>query len=66
MKKQYIKPELELFRYKPEEGFSASMQVALHKDYVLVEGDDHSILRSADEVTEYTDASGEYQIGGWE
>lgn len=63
MKKNYIKPELELFKYMPEEGFAVS--VALTTDYVLIEGDDRTTLRSADEVTEYTDNNGEYEIGVW-
>ena len=50
----------------PEEGFAVSVSVSLHKDYVLVEGQNRDILRSADEVTEYTDETGQYQIGEWE
>ena len=64
MKKQYIKPTTEIFCYLPEEGFAIS--VALTTDYVLVEGDDRTTLRAADEVTEYTDQSGEYEVGIWE
>jgi len=66
MKKQYIKPMIEVFRYMPEEGFAWSEAIALHKDYVLVEGDNRDILRSADEVTEYTDGGGQFTIGEWE
>lgn len=66
MKKPYIKPELEVFCYMPEEGYSATLQVTLNKDYVLVEGDNRQSMRSADEVTEYTDQSGQFEIGGWE
>lgn len=64
MKKLYVKPALELFEYDPEEGFAVS--VALHKDYVLIEGDDRSTLRSADEVTEYTDNQGQWTTGDWD
>lgn len=64
MKKQYIKPCLELFEYRPERGFAWS-QVVASRDYVLVEGQDRQSLRSPDEVTEYTDNSGEYTTGSW-
>lgn len=65
MKKQYIKPALEIYRYAPEKGYSVT--IALDKDYVLIEGQtDHRTLRTSEEVTEYTDNNGEYQIGLWE
>ena len=64
MKKQYIKPALEVYRYMPEEGYKAT--VALDKDYVLIEGQsDNRTLRASEEVTEYTDAAGEYERGLW-
>lgn len=63
MKKQYIKPQLEIYLYSPEEGFATS--VALHKDYVLIEGNDRSTQRASEEVTEYTNAEGEFEIGEW-
>lgn len=61
MKKRYIKPLLETFKYQAEEGFATS--IALNKDYVLIQGDDHRTLRSAEEITEYTDNTGEYTTG---
>jgi hypothetical protein len=64
MKKQYIKPALEVYTYLPEEGYRVS--VALHKDYVLIEGNDNDGLRASDEITEFTDATGEYERGEWE
>lgn len=64
MKKRYIKPQLEVYRYSPEEGYSTT--VALHKDYVLIEGNDRSTQRASEEVTEYTDNSGEFEIGEWD
>ena len=64
MKKHYIKPTIEQYLYAPEEGFAVS--VALHKDYVLIEGDDGSTRRGSDEVTEFTDDEGEFMIGEWE
>ncbi len=64
MKKTYITPTLELFEYLPEEGYSASQPVALHTDYVLIEGDDRESLMVSDEVTEYTE-DGEYTTGEW-
>jgi hypothetical protein len=39
--------------------------VALDKDYVLIEGNDRDGLRASEEVTEYTDVSGEYERGNW-
>ncbi len=64
MKKQYIKPALEVYRYMPEEGYKAT--VALDKDYVLIEGNsDNRTLRASEEVTEYTDGNGEYERGLW-
>jgi hypothetical protein len=65
MKKTYIKPSLEAYVYRPEQGF-AKTPIYLYKDYALIEGDDQETLRSADEVTEYTDENGEYTTGLWE
>ena len=64
MKKTYIRPEIEIFQYAPEEGFANSL--ALYKDYVLIEGDDRSTMRASEEVTEFTDAEGEYVTGEWD
>ena len=63
MKKTYIKPELELFSYSPEEGYNVSL--ALNKDFVLIEGNDRSTLRASEEITEYTDENGEFTTGEW-
>lgn len=64
MKRKYIKPTVENYRYLPEEGYAAT--VALYKDYILIEGNDRTTLRAADEVSEYTDATGEWTTGEWE
>ena len=40
--------------------------MALYKDYILIEGNDRTTLRAADEVSEYTDATGEWSTGEWE
>lgn len=64
MKKPYIKPTIEVYSYMPEEGYAST--VALYKDYILIEGDDHSSLRAAEEVSEYTDESGEWTTGEWD
>lgn len=64
MKKQYIKPTVEVFQYLSEEGFAASQPVALHTDYVLIEGDSREDLMVSDEVTEYTE-NNEYTTGEW-
>lgn len=63
-KKQYITPRLEIYSYLPEEGYANS--VALKTDYALIEGNDRETLRASDEVTEYTDNSGEWTTGEWE
>lgn len=64
MKKRYIKPKIEAYRYSAEKGYWVS--VALHRDYVLIEGNDHNSLRASDEMTEFTDFSGEYATGIWD
>lgn len=64
MKKRYIKPAIETFLYEAEEGYK--LTVALDKDYVLIEGSDGNTLRASEEVTEYTNPDGEYEIGIWE
>lgn len=63
-KKPYIPPVIEVYAYRAERGYAHS--VALHRDYVLVEGDDRETLRAADEVSEYTDDQGEWTTGLWE
>lgn len=64
MKKPYVKPIVEVFNYMPEEGYSNSQAVALHTDYVLVEGDSREDLMVSDEVTEYSE-NDEYTTGSW-
>jgi hypothetical protein len=64
MKKRYVKPMLEAYSYSPEKGYAAT--VALYKDHLLIEGDDHQTLRAADEVSEYTGSDGEWTTGLWE
>lgn len=63
MKKRYIKPTLEVYRYSPEEGYATTVAM---KDYVIVEGTDRQSVRTADEVSEFTDNSGEWTTGEWE
>ena len=64
MKKRYIKPTIEVYRYMPEEGYANSQPVALHADYVLIEGDNREDLMVSDQVTEYTE-NDEYTTGAW-
>lgn len=64
MKRTYIKPALEVYRYGAERGYNVS--VGLHRDYVLIQGDDGQTLRASEEVTEYTDESGEFTTGVWD
>ena len=53
MKKRYIKPALEAYAYRPEKGYAVT--VALYKEHVLMEGDDHETVRAGEEVTEDSD-----------
>ena len=64
MKRPYIKPCLEVYTYMPDKGFANS--VALHKDYVLIEGNDRNTRRASEEINEFTDGEGEDTIGLWE
>lgn len=64
MKRQYIKPEIEVFDYVAEEGFAIS--AALHRDAVLDEARDMNTMRASEEITEFTDAAGEYENDYWE
>ncbi len=70
MKREYIKPILEVFPYRPERGYSATVgnytDDVRKDDYVLIQGGDRNIMRSTDEYTEYTNKEGEYEIGLWE
>lgn len=69
MKKKYIKPIVEHYLYSPEKGFAFSIanERAIHdRDYVLIEGTDRSSYMAAEEVTEYTDNTGQYTTGEWD
>ena len=68
MKKTYLSPTLEVFNYSPEEGYAVTVALrdATTNDYVLVEGTDRRSLLTADEVSEYTDNSGEFTTGEWD
>ena len=63
MKSKYITPVIEIYQYYPESGYSST--VALHKDHVLVEGNDNSTTRSSEEITDVTDYNGEYMSAEW-
>ena len=68
MKKTYIKPLLETYLYSPEKGFATSVGLANEnrmRDYMLIEGEDRGVRRASDELTEYTNESGEYETGMW-
>lgn len=66
MKKPYLKPTAEVYRYQPEKGYAVSVALEQHShDYVLIEGTDRSTMRSAEEVTEYQ-LDGQYTTGEWE
>ncbi len=64
MKKSYIKPQLEVYMYSAEKGFAWS-GIGLHKDYVLIEGNERETTRGSEELSEYTDNTGEYESGLW-
>lgn len=69
MKRTYVKPLLEVYPYSPEKGFaySIALENATHEhDYVIIEGSDRSVNRASEEVTEYTDAGGQYTTGEWD
>lgn len=69
MKRTYIKPVLETYLYMPESGFATTVGLTNKdqvKDYVLIEGEDRGTRRASDEMTEFTDNSGEYELGLWE
>lgn len=63
MKRKYVSPALEVYSYLAEEGYAAT--VALHKDYVLIEGNNTDVLRASEEYAEVTDSYGEYETGTW-
>ena len=63
MKRIYVKPALEVYDYLAEEGYAST--VALHRDYVLIEGNDNSTTRASEEITEITDGDGEYTASEW-
>lgn len=63
MKRTYVKPALEVYSYLAEEGYAHT--VALHRDHVLIEGNDNSTTRASEEIMEVTDYSGEYTAGDW-
>ena len=68
MKKRYLKPTLELYSYNPEKGYATSVALERNtrdRDYVLIEGDRHS-MRATEEVTEYTDEGGQFMTGEWD
>lgn len=64
MKRIYVKPALEVYDYLAEEGYAST--VALHRDYVLIEGNDNSTTRASEEITDITDESGEYTAAEWD
>ena len=69
MKKRYLKPTLEVFLYHAEKGFAFSIAKENFnhtRDYVIVEGSDRSSQIASEEVTEYTDNSGQFTTGEWE
>ncbi|MBR1784461.1 MAG: hypothetical protein IJ760_03360 [Bacteroidales bacterium] len=64
MKRPYLRPRLEAYSYLPERGYEGS-RVALHKDYVLIEGNDGTTLRSPENYVEYIE-DGEFTTGEWD
>lgn len=69
MKKSYLKPTVEVYLYSPEKGFahSIALENSTHdRDYVLIEGSNRSSQMAAEEVTEYTDNTGQFTTGEWD
>lgn len=69
MKKRYITPIVEVYLYSAEKGYATSLALEINtrdRDYVLIEGNDRSSMRASEEVTEYTDHSGQYETGEWD
>lgn len=71
MKSIYIKPQIEVFTYRPELGVKVSVGNDVNyderkDDYVLIQGGDRSIMRTSDVYTEYTDNEGQYETGLWD
>lgn len=64
MKRKYVSPALEVYSYLAEEGYAAT--VALHKDYVLIEGNNTDVLRASEEFANVSDDDGEYTSGEWD
>ncbi len=64
MKRHYVSPALEVYSYLAEEGYAVT--VALHKDYVLIEGNNNDALRASEEFAEVSDDKGEYMGGQWD
>lgn len=69
MKRKYIKPTVENYLYRPEKGYAFSIareNVTHTRDYVLIEGSDRSSQMATEEVTEYTDYTGQFSTGEWD
>ena len=65
MKKPYLKPTVEVFRYQAEKGYAVSVALEQHShDYVLIEGSDRSSMQG-EEVTEYQ-YDDQYTTGEWD
>lgn len=63
MKYAYVSPKIEIYKYQAENGYANT--IALHRDYVLVEGNDNNTLRSSEEISNMTDVNGEYVAYEW-
>ena len=71
-KQPYLKPEIEEFVYQSELGYGGSMVDVMHygsedpgSARLFLGGDRHD-LATGEEITEYTDGSGEFTMGTWE
>ncbi|MBR6441448.1 MAG: hypothetical protein IKS44_05305 [Bacteroidales bacterium] len=67
-KQPYVKPEIEEFNYRPEIGFGGSMVDVMHYEESgrLFLGGRPENLATGEEITEYTDARGEFELATWE
>ena len=71
-KQPYVKPEIEEFVYQPELGYGGSMVDVMHYGSEdpgsarLFLGSGRHDLATGEEITEYTDARGEFELATWE
>lgn len=61
-RKTYLKPEIEIIEYLPEKGYASS--IAVERDPLLIDNNDHSTMRTFEDINEFTQ-NNENQTGLW-